>query len=160
MAILTKLLHLAMPHPTGSPCSVSSGGTGLDGDHLQAGEGSAQPRSEAWYTSTSHAVSFCKTLTFFFSGFVLLILLQTHLHCLSGCCTWSQPLQPLPWFLLHFPKPLHSLGSLIFPPAPMFYALVMPPFLLINFSHYLARPCCPLLFNLLFTSHHNPWASL
>lgn len=49
---------------------------------------------------------------------------------------------------------------LIFPPAPMFYALVMPPFLLINFSHYLARPCCPLLFNLLFTSHHNPWASL
>lgn len=109
---------------------------------------------------TGSAASFCEMLPLFFHAFLLLIVLKVHLHRLSDPHTRSQPLQPLPWLLLRFPKPLRCRGPLIFPPAPMFYALVMPPFLLINFSQYLARPCCPLLFNLLLTSHHNPWASL
>lgn len=167
-----KIPLLAMPPPAGSTCALSFRGRGVGGRRPFVGgwgvsipccvlAAKAKERSLVYQClSTSNAASFCKMLPFFFNGFLLLIVLKMHLHCLSDPHTWSQPLQPLPWLLLHFPKPLHCLGPLIFPPAPMFYALVMPPFLLINFSHYLACPCCPLLFNLLLTSHHNPWASL
>ena len=156
-----------MPHPAGSTRALFCEGRGVGGRRPFAGRwGESMPccilaaKAEEWSLvyqclCTSNAASFCEMLPFFFNGFLLLIVLKMHLHCLSDPHTRSQP-----WLLLHFPKPLHCLGPLIFPPAPMFYALVMPPFLLINFSHCLARPCCPLLFNLLLTSHHHPWASL
>ena len=150
------------------PCPLR-GGRGVAGRWLSAGRwGDSVPRCILAAKATewslvyqclrpSDVASFCEVLLFFCSGFLALIAFKMHLRCLSDPHTQSQPLQPLPW---HFPKPLDYLGPLIFPPAPMFYALVMPPFLLISFSQYLACPCCPLLFNLLLTSHHNPWASL
>lgn len=149
-----------MPHPAGSTPAPSMGGrrpfAGRRGESTPHCIWLQKLRREAQCSSTSALA----TPPPFFNGFLVLMLLKTHPRCLSDTRTRSQPSQPLPWLLLGFSKPLHSPGPLIFPPAPMFYALFMPPFLLINFSHYLACPSCPLLFNLLLTSHHNPWASL